>query len=513
VSRRPLALLAASTALAFAISPALASAQTTTTPHVIKYAGKIASAPSVSHSSVSPRTTSGLTAAFTYTTTGARSVSLDATASTDTSSTITGYTFDYGDGSTAVTNTTGTSSYTYTRAGTYTVSVTATDAAGNTATATVSVTTNGSDYTPYGPTRLLDTRTTTGGHDSPIAADSDIRLEIGGNGSIPTGVTAVVLTLAATEGTVGGDIIAYPDGATKPGTSSLNFATDQTIAATVTVEVGADGYVDLYNASGGTTELIADVSGYYTQTSASGFTPLTPARILDTRTTTGGHDSPLAGSGTLTLTIAGADGGNLPSTGITAVALNLTATGEASGGDLSVYADGSTKPSSSVLNFPEGVNIADYTVVPVGSDGKIDVYNSSSGSIDLIADVSGYFSSTGTSSFVPVTPTRSLDTRTLAGGTVCADCAAQDETLTSTADNATAYAITATVTNTATSGDLIIYPAGATMPAVSNINWTTGEAIANSTYMTPSSTGIYLYNQSGGNTSVIVDEYGYFSAE
>jgi PKD repeat protein len=516
LSRRlPLAVLAASTALALAISPSLAAAQTTTAPHVIKYAGKIAPAPSVRHSSVSPETSSGLTAALVSSTTGARSFSFDATGSTDSSSTITGYTFDYGDGSSTVTNTTGTSSYTYTRAGTYTITVTVTDAAGNTATDSLSVTTLGSDYTPYGPTRILDTRSGTGegGTAAAIAADSAIKLEVGGNGSIPTDATAVVITLTATEGSDGGYIVAYPDGVTKPGTSTLNFAADQTIAATVTVAIGSDGYIDLYNDSGSTTELIGDVSGYYTQTSASGFTPLTPARILDTRTTTGGHDSPIDSDSTLTLTVAGADGGDLPSSGITAVALNLTATDETSSGNLNIYADGSSKPTSSILNYSKDVNIANYAVVPVGSDGKIDVYNSSAGTINLIGDVSGYFSSDGTSSFVPVTPTRSLDTRTLAGGTVCADCAAQDPTLTSIANDATAYAVTATVADTASSGDLIIYPAGAPKPSVSNINWSTGEAIANSTYIAPSSTGIYFYNQSSGTMNVIVDEYGYFAAE
>jgi len=516
MSRRPLAAAAVGAALALTASPLTAHAQTATTPRVVKYAGKAALSPLHTLArAVSPKTTDGLTAALAATETGARSFSFDATSSTDTESTITEYTLDYGDGTSAVSDTTGTFAYTYTRAGSYTVTLTVTDAAGTTDSVSQTITTAGSDFTPYGPVRILDTRDGLGegGTAAKIAADSGIKLQIAGNGSIPTGVTAVVLNLTATQSTAVGAIVAYADSTSKPKTSNLNFAADQNIAATATVAVGSDGYIDLYNDSTGTTDLIADVSGYYTQTSASGFTPLSPARILDTRSTLGGHDSALASDDALTLTIAGADGGDLPSSGITAVALNLTATNETANGDLVAYADGATEPSTSSLNYFSGVNIANYAIVPVGSNGKIEIYNNSTGTTNVIADVSGYFSTTSTSSFVPVSPIRSLDTRTLIDGTVEPDTIAQDPYLTSSLNNATAYAITATVTDATSNGALTIYPASTTVPSVSNINWSTSETIANSTYVTPGATGIYFYNNSTGSIDVLADEFGYFSAE
>jgi PKD repeat protein len=514
VSRRPFAFAALGTALALTAGTLTAQAQTTTAPQVITYAGK--AAPSALHTlarAVSPQTTNGLTASFTPSETGARSFSFNATSSTDTESTITGYTLSFGDGTAAISNTTGTFTYTYARAGSYTVTLTVTDAAGTTDSATQTVTTLGSDYTPYGPLRLLDTRNGTGegGTAAKISADSAIKLQIGGNGDIPTGVTAVVLNLTATDNTAIGDIVAYADGTTKPATSNLNFASGQTIASTATVAVGADGSIDLYNGSSASTDLIADISGYYTQTSASGFTPLTPDRILDTRTTTGGHDSALGSDTALTLTVAGADGGLLPSSGITAVALNLTVTNESANGDIVAYPEGATKPGTSNINYFSGVNIANYAIVPVAANGEIEIYNNSTGTTNVIADVSGYFSATGTSSFVPVTPTRTLDTRTLIDGTVEPDTIAQDTVLTSSSNNATAYAITATVTNTAANGALTIYPASSSVPTVSNINWSTGDTIANAAYVTPGATGIYFYNNSDGDANFLADEYGYFS--
>jgi hypothetical protein len=516
MSRRPLAALAAGATVALALSPTLASASTATAPHVVKYPSKAAPAPkATTFRGISPHTTNGLTAKITATTDGARTFSLDATSSTDTASTISSYTFDFGDGSSTVTNTTGTASYEYTRAGTHTITVTVKDAAGTTDTATTAVTTDGSDYTPYGPVRLLDTRNGTGegGTAAKIASDTAIKLKIAGNGTIPTGVTAVTINLTPTNEASGGNIIAYPDGTTRPTTSNVNFGAGQTVATLATVQV-KDGYIDLYNSSPGTIDLIADVSGYYTRTAASGYTPITTTRILDTRNGTGegGTAAKIASDGTLTLTIAGADGGLLPSTGITAVALNLTATTETNNGNIIAYPDGATRPTTSNVNFPASTNIANYAIVPVGTDGKIDLYNESYGTTNLIADVSGYFTSTSTSSYVPVTPTRSLDTRTIIKGTVYADTAAQDPTLTSSLNNATAYDVTTTVTNTTGGGDLIVYPAGTSLPSTSNLNWNTGDTVANAFNAIPGSTGIYAYNQSNGTTDVIIDEYGYYTA-
>ena len=511
MSRRHLAALTAGTALA--LTPALASAQTAATPQIAVRAGHAGAAPTATYHAVAPQTTAGITPAISCTGSDARTFACDATASTDTASTITSYTFDFGDGSTATTNTTGTASYAYTTPGTYTITLTVKDAAGNSASVTTTVTTLGSDYTAYGPTRILDTRNGTGqgGTIQKIPADTAIKLKIGGNGSIPTDATAVAINLTATNTTAAGYLSAYPDGTTRSSSSILNFASGTTLAGLTTVAVGSDGYIDLYNDSTGTIDLVGDANGYFTPTASSGYTPLSPDRILDTRTTTGGHDAPIPANGTLTLTVAGADGGLLPSTGITAVAINLTATDETSNGALTAYPDGATRPTASNLDYGKDTNLANYAVVPVGTDGKIDVYNSSTGTANLVGDVTGYFSTSSTSSYVPITPTRSLDTRTLPAGTVCADCIAQDTALNSTTNNATAYAITATVTTTTAVGDLIVYPAGATLPTASNIDWASGETIANSTYAAPSSTGIYLYNQSAGTMNVIVDEYGYYT--
>jgi len=81
---------------------------------------------------------------------------------------------------------------------------------------------------------------------------------------------------------------------------------------------------------------------------------------------------------------------------VTAVVLNVTATGPTASSFVTVYPDGGTRPVTSDLNFTAGETIANLVVVPVGADGKVDFYNST-GSVNLIADLSGYYTAEGPS--------------------------------------------------------------------------------------------------------------------
>jgi len=192
-----------------------------------------------------------------------------------------------------------------------------------------------------------------------------------------------------------GYVTVYADGTALPATSSLNFVAGQTVPNLVVAPVGADGKVDLYNNSGGTVQLIADVSGYYlagAPTAAGAFGSLTPARLLDTRTGVGAPKAAVAAHGTLHLQVTGR--GGVPAAGVSAVVVNVTVTGPASPGYVTVYADGTALPATSSLNFVAGQTVPNLVVAPVGADGKVDLYNNSGGTVQLIADVSGYYLST-----------------------------------------------------------------------------------------------------------------------
>ena len=146
----------------------------------------------------------------------------------------------------------------------------------------------------------------------------------------------------------------------------------------------SDGKVDLYNRSG-TVDLLADVEGYHSA-SGSTFHNAGPVRIMDTRSGTGVRAGTIGAKGMLSHKVAGV--GGLPTSGVTAVVLNVTATGTTATGFVTVYPDGKSRPTSSDLNFGALETVSNLVVVRV-IDGKVDFYNSA-GHSNLVADLTGY---------------------------------------------------------------------------------------------------------------------------
>jgi len=62
-----------------------------------------------------------------------------------------------------------------------------------------------------------------------------------------------------------------------------------------------------------------------------------------------------------------------------------------------VWPSGTSRQVTSNLNFQAGQNIPNLVVVPVGADGKIQLYNGSPGTVQLVADVTGYIIGTAPS--------------------------------------------------------------------------------------------------------------------
>jgi hypothetical protein len=124
--------------------------------------------------------------------------------------------------------------------------------------------------------------------------------------------------------------------------------------------------------------------------SPGGMVPLTPARVLDTRSANGAV-GPVAAGATVHLNVQGR--GGVPATAGTvgAVVLNVTVTQPAQGGYITVYPHGVNRPTTSNLNFSKGQTVPNLVIAPVGPDGQVDFYNGSAGTVHLIADTSGWF--------------------------------------------------------------------------------------------------------------------------
>ena len=118
-----------------------------------------------------------------------------------------------------------------------------------------------------------------------LIAGGTIELQVGGVAGVPADAVAVVLNVTASTPTAGGFITVWPCGQPQPNASNLNYAPGDTIPNLVITKLGTGGKVCILSLA--TTDILADVSGYFPAT--SDYTPIpNPTRILDTRNGTGG---------------------------------------------------------------------------------------------------------------------------------------------------------------------------------------------------------------------------------
>jgi hypothetical protein len=373
----------------------------------------------------------------------------------------------------------------------------------------------GAYYTPRAPTRILDTRNAIGViTKTPVAPRGTVTLSLVGIVPIPvSSVTAVVMNVTATQTTGSGYLTAY-SGDYRPTTSNLNFTPGESVPNLVTVPV-VDASIHFYNGSAGTTHVIADFVGYY-GAGGFGFKPLTPVRVLDTRSGTGsGAAIPIAGGATLPLDMSA----KLPAD-TTAVVLNVTATRASRSGYLTIFPDGQAPPLASNLNFVAGETVPNLVVVPV-VNGRVDIRNGSSGAVDVIADLEGLFGPDATGarqSYVPDGPKRIVDTRTQFGS-YFGDSTAHgvmnvvpDQLIEGpNPPPATSTVVTVTVTGPVAGGYLTAYPSKQARPLASNLNFVAHETVANLVVVqTGPDAEFDIYNGSSGTTNIIIDEEGYF---
>ncbi|MDG4835637.1 DUF1565 domain-containing protein [Micromonospora sp. WMMD967] len=123
-------------------------------------------------------------------------------------------------------------------------------------------------FVPYGPRRILDTRSGAGG--SRLASFSSLNLPVpyldpNGNDTAPK-PTALVANLTVTGPTAAGVLIAQPRGEAPSAVSNVNFVAGETASNAAVVRVGANGSVTLTNNSGGSTDVVVDQAGHFIAT-------------------------------------------------------------------------------------------------------------------------------------------------------------------------------------------------------------------------------------------------------
>jgi lysophospholipase L1-like esterase len=316
---------------------------------------------------------------------------------------------------------------------------------------------------PVDPVRVLDTRAAGGNLGAGTVRTVDL------SGAVPPGATAAAVNLTVDQPAADGYLTAWDCSGPAPNVSSLNYETGQPRGAATVVALSPSRTFCVFSYAA--TALVVDVNAAYTSGAGQRFTPQSPTRILDTRTT--GTPGP---GGVVRVTVPTV-GGAVPA----AVTVNLTATGGAQPGYLTAFPCGSTPPTVSNVNHGVGAPAANLTTVKVAADGSLCVFTLQR--VDVVVDLLGAWSPSGLW-FQAAAPTRVLDTRSGAGGWLGASAPLQALDLDVAAMPgvpAAAQAVAGTVTATETWGDGFVttWPCATPRPTASTLNYQRFDSVPN----------------------------------
>jgi hypothetical protein len=490
--------------------------------------------PSAASNSVTPAAVPGAPTAV-HATAGDGSATVSWTAPASNGSAITGYAVTSSPGGKTCTTTgalsCSVSGLTNGRAYTFTVTATNGVGTGPASAASNSVTPQApgpvtSTYHPIDPVRLLDTRADNG-HSGKLQAGVPMTFRITGRSDasplIPAGATAVTGNLTVTGSSAPWAVFIGPTPIERPTSSTVNFVAGQTVANGLTVALSASGTLSAtyLGPAGATTELVFDVTGYYTpdETGAT-FTPVEPVRLLDTRYGNG-HSGKITTNVPMTFQITGrSDRGPVVPSNATAVTGNLTVANSNASWAVYVGPNALAHPTTSSLNFAKGQILSNNVTVSLGAGGTLSAtfLGPAGATTDLVFDVTGYFTADASGyRFVPLEPARLVDSRVdsgLAGKTTASTPRTFPvATRGGVPDNSAAVTGNLTITDETAGWAAYLGPSPIAYPTTSTINFLVKDIKGNGLTVALSGAGTLsatYMGPAGATTSLVFDVTGYF---
>lgn len=361
------------------------------------------------------------------------------------------------------------------------------------------------DWQNVAPARLLDTRTGLGAPKAVVPAGGAVTVQVAGRAGMPAkGVGAVLLNVNVMSPTAAGYLTVHASGTAQPGSRELSYPAGGTTTKTVLTRVGADGKVRLYTSA--RTDISADIVGW---SPAGGFiSGGGPARVLDTRTGLAAPKARLAAGGTLKLPVTGKAG--IPTTGASAVLLDVSATSPSAAGWITTWATGTTRPATPQVRLETGKPNTGLVLARIGTGGAVNLH--SSVQTDVMVDVVGWLPTDA--DLVAVTPTRVLDSQTGLGITAGRVAAGKAPVVKIAgragvpAKGVRAAVVTVVAVSPTTAGYLTAYPSGTAEPAYASVKYAKGQTVTNTVVVPVGADGaIRVYT--GGAAYVKVDVQGY----
>ncbi|MBI4883266.1 MAG: DUF1501 domain-containing protein [Actinobacteria bacterium] len=244
------------------------------------------------------------------------------------------------------------------------------------------------------------------------------------------------------------------------------------------------------------------------------FVSLTPLRVFDTRNGTGGRLGPLGANETWPFIFRGQFG--VPADAV-AVAINLTAVGASTPTFVTAWPSGQARPDTSNLNPVPGMAVPNLAVIRLGDTGGVNFFNFA-GTVNLLADIVGYFREGTSVGLLPLTPARLLDTRNGTGGVLGRLGPGQtlDVMVAGNGGVSTdpqAVALNVTITGPTATSFLTVWPSGSSRPNTSSVNMVAGQTVPNMVISMVGANGKVSVFNAFGYTDVIVDVLGCFATE
>jgi hypothetical protein len=238
------------------------------------------------------------------------------------------------------------------------------------------------------------------------------------------------------------------------------------------------------------------------EAATTAYRPVAPCRLLDTRD----QAKPAAGASML-LAVRGRCGVGAPS----AVAITVTVTDAVGAGFVTAWASGRPMPIAPTSNYAIRETRSKAALLSLGGDGNLSLFTSNSAHI--VVDVSGAFypaTSATSGRYVPTPPARALDTRAARGRGLPAGGSVTVRLPAGVPADATALAVTMTISGSPSSGYVSVYPAEMTAPNVSALNTDAAQQTRTITQIVPvSPSGLTVYSSAGGR--ITLDVSGYFT--
>jgi hypothetical protein len=361
---------------------------------------------------------------------------------------------------------------------------------------------------PLAPARIVDTRVSVGA--TSLHAGVVTHVQVTGQGGIPSDAKAVLANVTVTGPRGSGFLTMWNCSDNQPEVSTLNFSANETVANAATIPLNSSGQLCAFSSV--SADLIIDVGGYYSESAAGRYMPVSPVRLMDSRDGTG-TPARLAAGQVVELPVVGVAG--VP-TDASVVALNVTGILPTVDAYVTAFPCGSIPPTSS-LNPAAGRVTPNLVMAQVSPAGTVCFFVNTA--IDLVVDVVGYVSPGAENRFTPSTPFRFTDTRDarpeLNAGQAGNRLAAGQILVVPIAGvrgvPAAARAISAnlTVVGANDRGFVTAFPCGE-VPTASNVNYEVATAVANAAELPLSGAGaICIY--SSNSAHVIIDINGWWS--